>query len=189
MAMATDALRSARASLLVGDFGGVFVQLRRAAEMHALAVCFGFDRSEAERWLAGDPVNQARLRRRIEDDNSPLAALYRTTYAMLSNEAHGRAQALGSYENVAGLFEWPSAAETLDPARVRASFITILGVVLGHFSILRWIVRGWDSLPDDLNTPVIGYFEELTEFVVAKQAHGDWQAIAPSRAAEWLGLE
>jgi hypothetical protein len=189
MAMATDAVRSARASLLIGDFGGVFVQLRRAAEMQTLAVAFGHDGAEAERWLAGGPVSQVRLRRRIEQDNATLAELFQTSYRMFSDEAHGRAQALGSYESVAGVLDWPPHADALDPRRARASYVTILAVLMGQFAVLDWMVRGWDSLPPSLGGLVAGYYEGLREFVVGHQAHGDWQAIAPGRAAEWLGLE
>jgi hypothetical protein len=188
MAMATDALRSARASLLIGDFGGVFVQLRRAAEMQTLAVSFGLDGTEAERWLAGGPVSQVRLRRRIEQDNAPLAELFRTSYSMFSDEAHGRSQALGAYENAGGVFDWPPHAEALDPARARASYITILAVLMGQFAVLNWMVRGWESLPASLAKLVAAYYDGLTGFVVDHQAHGDWQTIAPGQAAEWLGL-
>ncbi len=188
MAMATDALRSARASLLIGDFGGVFVQLRRAAEMQTLAVSFGLDGAEAERWLAGGPVSQGRLRGRIERGNAPLAELFRTSYSMFSDEAHGRAQALGSYENAGGVFDWPPHADTLDPARARASYITILSVLMGQFAVLKWMVRGWEALPAALGGLATAYHDGVTGFVVDHQAHGDWQAIAPGQAAEWLGL-
>jgi hypothetical protein len=119
MAMATDGLRSARASLRISDFGGVFVQLRRAAEMQTLAVSFGLDPGEADRWLAGGELSQARLRRRIEQDNAPLAELFRSSYAMFSDEVHGRAQALAAYENDAGVVDWPPHADTLDARRSR----------------------------------------------------------------------
>lgn len=188
LAMATDALRSARASLLIGDFGGVFLQLRRAAEMQTLAVAFGLDGAEAGRWLAGGPVSQARLRRKIEHDNAPLAELFRTSYAMFSDEAHGRAQALASYESRSGVLDWPPRAETLDPARSRASYITILAVLMGQFAVLKWMVREWNTLPQGLGELAAGCHEGLTEFVRGHQAHGDWQAIRPGYAAEWLGL-
>jgi hypothetical protein len=189
MAMATDALRSARASLLIGDFGGVFVQLRRAAEMQTLGVAFGLDPAEAERWLRGGPVSQSRLRQRIEHDNAPLAELYRTSYAMFSDEAHGRAQALASYESTSGVLDWPPHGDTLDSARSRASYITVLGVLMGQFAVLQWMVRDWNALPRRLAGWASGYYEQITEFVTGHQAHGDWQAIRPGYAAEWLGLE
>ena len=105
MAMATDAIRGARATLLVGDFGGVFLQLRRADELQTLAVSIGRDPAEAERWLAGSQVSQRELRGRIEKEDPQLAAAMRTTFEMLSNEAHGRAQALAAYENRNGVFD------------------------------------------------------------------------------------
>ena len=44
------------------------------------------------------------------------------------------------------------------------------------------------SPPCSRRPPVGGVLDGLVEFVVAHQAHGDWQAIAPGQAARWLGV-
>jgi hypothetical protein len=114
MAMATDALRSARASLFVGDFA--------------------------------------------------------------------------AYENIAGVLDWPPHADTLDPTRSRASYMTVLAVLMGHFAVLEWLVREWEALPTSLGDLAARYQEGLIRFATDHQGHGDWHAIRPGFAAEWLGL-
>jgi hypothetical protein len=189
MAMATDALRGARALLLVHDLGGVFLQLRRADEMHTLAVSFGLDPGEAERWLGGGQVKQVDLRRRIEKEDPRLAGAMRTVHAMLSDEAHGRTQALAVYENVDGEFDWPPHADKVDPVRIRSAFMAAMALLLSHFGVLRWLLRDWGNLSPTVGPEVAGYYAALVEFVLDREAHGNWTAIAPGHAAAWLGIE
>ena len=188
MAMAIDAIRGARRALLFHDLGGVFTLIRRADEMHTLATAFGLIEGEAGRWLEGGQVRQGDLRRRIEGANPQLATLQRTTFDMLSNEAHGRAQNLAVYENAAGAFDWPPQGASVDPARIRAACALILGALLAHFGTLVWFIREWRRLSPALAPRVAGYYDALSSFVVEHQAHGDWDAIAPGYAAEFLGI-
>lgn len=189
MAMSTDSFRSARAALLIHELGGVFTVLRRAHEMQTLAVSFGLIEGEARRWLDGSAVRQRDLRRRIEAANPGLAALLRTSYKMLSDEAHGRAQNLAVYEDVNGQFRWPPDPEVVDPRRIRSLFTTTLAVLLAHFGVLHWMLRDWDRLSPTLARMVMSYYEAIGAFVVGHQKHGDWLAIAPGHAAEWLGID
>lgn len=188
MAIATDAFRGVRATLLIHDLGSVFVLLRRADEMHTLAVVFGLDPGEAHRWLRGGPVSQSELRQLVNRHEPGLAASMRTTYHMLSDEVHGRAQSLAVYENVYGTFAWPPHGPDVDPTRIRASYTTALSVLMSHFGVLRWMIRRWDLLSPGLGPATAAYYDALVEFVLAHQAHGDWHAIAPGQAAAWLGI-
>jgi len=188
MAIATDAFRGVRATLLIHDLGSVFALLRRADEMHTLAVAFGIVPDEAHRWLRGGPVSQGELRQLIERSEPGLAASMRTTYGMLSDEVHGRAQSLAVYENVHGAFDWPPHAAEVDSKRIRASYATTLAVLMSHFGVLRWMVQRWDRLSAGLGPVTAAYYDDLVEFVLAHQAHGDWHAIAPGHAAAWLGI-
>jgi hypothetical protein len=189
MAMATDSFRTARAGLLIHELGGVFTLLRRAQEMQTLAVSFGLIDGAARRWLDGSAVRQHDLRRQIEAANPGLAALLRTSYAMLSDEAHGRAQNLAIYEDVNGQFRWPPDPDAVDPRRIRSIFTTILALLLAHFGVLRWMLRDWHKLSPTLAQLVMTYYDAISAFVVGHQKHGDWRAIAPGHAAEWLGID
>lgn len=188
MALAIDAIRGARRALLVHDLGAVFTLLRRADEMQTLAAAFGLIDGEARRWLEGGPVRQRDLRRGIERANPKLAELARTTFEMLSDEAHGRAQNLAVYENADGEFSWPPVGGSVDPRRIRAACALVLGVLLAHFGVLKWFLRDWNQLSPELASRAAAYYDALQGFVVAHQEHGNWHAIAPGHAAEWLGI-
>lgn len=189
MALATDAVRGARAALLMHDFGSVFTLLRRAEEMQTLAISFGYVPGAAAAWLAGGPVVQRDLRQAIEGMNPAVAEGLRLEYQLLSDETHGRAQHLAVYEDINGQFRWPPVAEGIDPQRVRAIFMTALVVLQAEFGILHWMIRDWAKLGESSAGIVAGYYETLVAFVLDRTSHGDWQAIAPGFAAEWLGIQ
>jgi hypothetical protein len=50
------------------------------------------------------------------------------------------------------------------------------------------MLGGWDQLSPSLAAAVDAYYTALVEFVLARQDHGNWQAIAPGHVAEWLGV-
>lgn len=178
MAMATDAARGARAALLIHEFGSLFTLTRRADEMHTLAVAIGLVPGEADRWLGGGPVRQVRLRRAIEVASPELAGMLRTTYDILSDEVHGRTQSLAVYEDVHGAFAGPTIAEAIDPRRVRAAYMALLGPLFVHFGVLRWTLRGWHRLSPGLTLRAAAFCDALEDFTRGHLVHGDCQ---PSR--------
>jgi len=186
MAMATDGLRAARASLYRCDFGGLWVELRRSQELYTLAIALAMDPAVADRWLSGEEVSQQALRKGLKRSHLAVVEMLESTYHHLSNEAHGRAQALSAYEDSTGRFSWPVEASDIDKRHVWAAHLTYCAYTLAHLGALQWMGRGWGFLGPDLRKATESYYDALERYVQRLKNDGDWLMLAPSEIRSWL---
>lgn len=187
MAMATDALRGARRSLYACDFGGVWVQIRRSQEMVTLAIALSMDPAVADGWLAGKKVTQSALRKGIEKTHPKVSTDFRSTFAFLSDEAHGRAQALSAYEDEAERFSWPVEASDVNRRHVWSAHLTFCAYTLTLLGVLKWMGRGsWDFLGSEIREAVEAYYEALSEYMTRMKDAGPWRMLAQGEVRDWL---
>ena len=188
MAIATDALRAARSSLYLCDFGGLWVQIRRSQEMVTLAVALSMEPAIADQWLAGKEVKQAPLRKLIEKTHPKLATDLWTSYGHLSDEAHGRAHvALSAYEDRGERFSWPVEAVDVNRGHVWSAHVSYCAYTLALLGVLRWVGRGnWSFLDPEFRPAVEIYYESLSKYMEEAQVGGDWRVLAPTEVRDWL---
>lgn len=186
MAMATDALRGAASSLARGDFGGLFVEARRAHEMHTLAIACATEPQIAKQWLAGTEVRQIRLRKAIAKSNPEVAESLRESYVFLSNEAHGRSQALSSFADQMERFAWPPHAQDINRSHLMVAHAHLCALVMVHFGLVRWVSRGWVGVSAPLLETVGAFYQAIVAFVHAVHDEGDWWWVPPDHIESWL---
>jgi hypothetical protein len=186
MGMATDAVRSARCSLSLCDFGGVSVQIRRGQELITLAIALSMDRAVAQDWLAGKKVDEGVLRA-VKKTHPEVGAGLGRTLGHLSNEAHGRVQALCAYSDQSENFSWPIEARDIDRRHVWSAHLTCCAFMYAHMGILYWMERAtWKRLRKDIRGVAEAYYSELGEYVIRYRDSGDWWLLRPADVRGWL---
>lgn len=186
MAMATDGLRAANRCLYRCDFGGLWVELRRSQELYTLAIALAMEPALADGWLSGKEVSQQTLRKSLKGSHLAVVEKLETTYRHLSNEAHGRAQALSAYEDSTGHFSWPVEAADVDKRHVWAAHLTYCAYTLAHMGALHWMGRGWGFLRPDLRKATESYYNALGRYMQRFKNDGNWWMLAPSEIRGWL---
>ncbi len=187
MAMATDGLRGARAALYACDFGGLWVQIRRCQELVTLAVALAMNPVIADEWLSGKEVSQIALRKAIEKTHPIVSEKLRLTYGHLSDEAHGRVQAVSAYADERERFSWPVEAADINRHHVWSSHLTYCAITLELLGVLHWMGHGsWSFLRPETREVTEAYYEALATYMTTLKDSGEWWMFPPNESRAWL---
>jgi hypothetical protein len=190
---ALDALGAARRNLLVADFVGLNIELRRCFEAQMLALAAFPDPRVAEAWVRGHQPSPRDLRIAVAAAEPAAALTVQRIYKLLSSHAHVRVEATSTQANRWGRFEWPPTARGIDPERVRSGLDAFVSFAWNYLNTEERLTSTWTQLRDEQLGKLARKNFGLFSYYVEHHARGKgvttpWVETSPASAAEWLSL-